>query len=94
MLDSTGVPLGLFTNRSFARYAMPVAHGQTLVMLTDGITEAGDGLDTDRTIDYVRSHLGASAQQIADGICDEALALTGDEPQGDDMTAVVIKVAI
>lgn len=93
MLDSTGIPLGLFAKRSFTQHTVPIERGQTLVMLTDGITEAGEGIDTAWIIDYVRSHLAAPAQQIAEGIRDRALALNADEPQRDDMTAVVMKVA-
>lgn len=96
LLDSTDVPLGLFKDRHFTSRSIPIEAGQTLILLTDGITESGGSaqgeVGPEPIIDFVRTHGGASAQQIAEGICRTARAFAGDDPQQDDITAVVVKV--
>src|SRR2546429_3812427 len=38
--DSTGVPLGMFCNTRFPVHRLALAHGDTLFLYTDGLTEA------------------------------------------------------
>src|SRR5207245_5695337 len=38
--DSTGVPLGMFCNSRFPVHRLTLAHGHTLFLFTDGLTEA------------------------------------------------------
>jgi len=38
--DSTGVPLGMFCNMRFPVHRLTLAHGDTLLLYTDGLTEA------------------------------------------------------
>src|SRR5688572_3097584 len=67
-LDSTGVPLGLFTDATFVTRQCRFGPRQILVLGTDGATETLDaqGADFGRNgvIQYVRTHANDSAHDI------------------------------
>ncbi len=94
-LQSTGPPLGLFPAPVFSASDEIAYHtGNTLVLLTDGVTEAaaqeGHEFGAQRALDVARARLGSSAQDVADAICAAALDFCRGAP-GDDMTAVVCR---
>src|SRR5436309_3374088 len=45
--DSTGVPLGMFCNTRFPVHRLSLAHGDTLLLYTDGLTEARNRAGTE-----------------------------------------------
>ena len=96
-LDSSGPPLGLFSESTF--FLQPLIRldpGEMVVLLTDGIAESasqdGNQFGAQRVLDYIRSHSHDSAQQIANGIYQAVRAYVKHDPQDDDITSVVIKV--
>jgi PAS domain S-box-containing protein len=96
-LDSTGPPLGLFSDSTFSLLAtVELLPGEMLLLVTDGIPEAtsrdGDQFGSHRVMDYVRAHASAPAAQIATGVYQAARSYAEHDPQDDDITALVIKV--
>jgi sigma-B regulation protein RsbU (phosphoserine phosphatase) len=97
-LDSRGTPLGVWPARSVAG-AEPVTlePGDTVVLVTDGITEsqAPDGrlFGTEGVLAAVRAHLGGSARDVRDGLIADARAFAAGGAPTDDLTAIVCKVA-
>ncbi len=95
-MDATGPPMGLFPDCRFAGASLSLAAGDLIVLLTDGVTEAGnpaeDEFGKDRAIECVIARRDRPACRVAEDICQAARAFAGDEPQHDDMTTVVIKV--
>jgi PAS domain S-box-containing protein len=96
-LDSTGPPLGLFSESEFLLAETINLHGEEVVMLaTDGITEAtardGNQFGARRLLDYVRAHASEPASQIAEGAFQAARRYVEHDPQDDDITVLVIKV--
>jgi PAS domain S-box-containing protein len=96
-LESSGPPLGLFSNVRFSRNASITLHpGQLLVLLTDGITESvspeGKEWGARGALDYLATHRELSANELVDGLYHEALRFTCHEPQKDDITSVIVKV--
>lgn len=96
-LDSTGPPLGLFAGSEFSLpTATEMRTGEMLVLITDGVPEAtardGAQFGLERVLDYVRSHCGEPAPQIASGVYQAARNYAEHDPQDDDITALVIKV--
>ena len=94
-LQSTGPPLGLFSAPVFAvSDEIGYEEGDTLVLLTDGITEAagqdGEEFGAEGALGVVRAHLGRPAREIADAICAAARAFCAG-PASDDLTAVVCR---
>jgi sigma-B regulation protein RsbU (phosphoserine phosphatase) len=96
-LKRTGIPLGLKPENTYATQpAIPLATGDTLVMLTDGIEEspgpAGELFGKERLLDTVRAARAASAADIVRATVEAVRVFTGREQQEDDVTLVVAKV--
>jgi sigma-B regulation protein RsbU (phosphoserine phosphatase) len=71
-------------------------YGETLVLLTDGVTEAANHDDAqfgaDRALEFIRSHLQNSAAELVRGIHETVRAFAGGGPPSDDISSVVCKV--
>lgn len=93
-----GPIVGALPNATYGRGIVHMQPGDTLVLYTDGITEAlreGDttGRDEygpDRIVDVVKAHQGKTAGEIADAILASVKDWMGDTPQTDDRTLIVI----
>jgi PAS domain S-box-containing protein len=97
VLRSTGPPLALFSeSKFFVNKDVVLNSGETVVLLTDGITESttpeGNQFGTERVLNYVRSHRHERAQEIANGLYHAAREYVRNDPQDDDITSVVITV--
>ncbi len=96
IMESTGVPLGLFADATFATRQCQFRAEQILVLGTDGATETSDsnGMEfgRDAVIQYVRTHASNTAHEIAAGIYSAARSFSASEPQHDDITSVIVKV--
>ena len=97
VLDSTGPPLGLFSDSKFSLHAqIHLAPGEVVVLLTDGVTESttpdGNQFGADRLLDYMQIHLHDSAAQIAHGIYEATRTFAKGDFQDDDITSVIMKV--
>ena len=97
VLASTAPPLGLFPDQQFPLApAVPLESGDTIVLLTDGITESADGDDavfgTEGALEFVRSVQESSAGELVEGLYRAARTFAGGGPQIDDITSVICKV--
>jgi PAS domain S-box-containing protein len=97
VLDSTGPPLGMFPGSDYSSSRIiQLERGDTMVLLTDGITEAmrddQDEFGAQRTLRFLRGHLEEPAALLVQGLHDAAGAFSGDGPQQDDIALVVCKV--
>lgn len=96
-LPSTALPLGIDREANFPCTA-PIAlePGQVLLLATDGLSDArsADGtlFGTTRLLDMLRANRGETAREIHDRLCVAVRAFSGEEPQVDDITVVVLKV--
>jgi sigma-B regulation protein RsbU (phosphoserine phosphatase) len=98
-IDSDGMALGLVPDEMFAETiadrTVPLAPGDTLVLYTDGLTEApnddGKEFSNARLADAVRALHHRSAREINDGILERVQRFAGDTPQRDDFTLVTVK---
>jgi sigma-B regulation protein RsbU (phosphoserine phosphatase) len=97
-MESTGPPSGLFADSQFrSAPAIQLDYGETLVLLTDGVTEAANSGDAQfgagRALEFIESHLQSSAADLVRGIHETVLAFTGGGPPSDDITSVICKVS-
>jgi phosphoserine phosphatase RsbU/P len=97
LLKRTGVPLGMNPDVQYKDGAcVPLAVGDVILLLTDGIEETMGPDDTffgiDRTLEVVRAHRERSAREILDGLYRAVRDFSHDRAQLDDVTAIVIKV--
>jgi sigma-B regulation protein RsbU (phosphoserine phosphatase) len=99
-LTPKGMALGLEMGKVFEsvleEQEVTLHQGEVLVFYTDGFTEAmndrqeeyGEG----RLVQSIARHRQRSAGDIIKGLCADVVEFTGDAPQHDDMTMVVLKV--
>jgi sigma-B regulation protein RsbU (phosphoserine phosphatase) len=94
-LDSTGLPLGLFCGGQYTIQHLTLAAGESLVLYSDGITEAqdpsGDDYGEERLIRSLRDHLDQGAGAMADAVLRDLTRFCRDCAPADDMTLLVVR---
>jgi serine phosphatase RsbU (regulator of sigma subunit) len=98
VLASTAPPLGIFPDQQFySGCAVPLEHGDTILLFTDGITEStnvdGAMFGTEGALNFIRSQQQSTAAELVQGLYRAARAFAGSAPQTDDITLVICKVA-
>jgi sigma-B regulation protein RsbU (phosphoserine phosphatase) len=87
-----GQLLGIFPNPVLETRTIPVPKGSTLLLYTDGVTEArneeGDFFDEEGLIRGMPPLLNQSAQGICDALVGILTDYHGEAPQADDITLV------
>lgn len=93
--DPTGLPLGLFCEGRFDVSTLLVAPGESIVLYTDGVIEAGNPLDDaygmDRLGHALFEHRCDSARAQVDALVSHLHAFRNGVPLSDDVTAMVIR---
>ena len=93
-LRSTSTVLGLFENWQASMAETRLAPGDTLVLYTDGVTEAtdhaGEEFGEGRLVDVVQMHLSLPPQLLIKAIVAEIQRFAGSE-QEDDITLVIVR---
>jgi sigma-B regulation protein RsbU (phosphoserine phosphatase) len=95
-LEADGPPIGLFPSATYAEQTLILQHGDTCVIVSDGVTEALESADVAPLDQVIEAADGAkSAQEVCDAVM--GLALRGTGPRGvadwqDDRTVVVVAV--
>jgi hypothetical protein len=91
-----GRALGVFPDAELDDARMRLMPGETLVFYTDGVTEArapdGDFFGEDRLRDFVRTHAGEPAAELAAGLKRAVLDFQEGFPS-DDLALLVLRVA-
>ena len=87
--------LGALEGISYKRNSMKLEPGDTLVMYTDGVTEAEnlkqELYGEERLEAVLQTMKGADSQTIVDTINQQVKTYAGEAPQSDDITQLVIK---
>jgi PAS domain S-box-containing protein len=97
VLASTAMPLGIFPDQQFSSgCAVPLEHGDTILLLTDGIKETvdvdGAMFGTEGALDFIRCRQQSTAGELVQGLYRTARTFAGVAPQKDDMLSVICKV--
>jgi sigma-B regulation protein RsbU (phosphoserine phosphatase) len=95
-LERGETALGVLGGIQFREHPNSLAAGDTMILYTDGITEAlsaeGAFYGEERLRDFVRSLCGnGSAQETLDGIVRAVADFVGDNPPSDDLTLMVLR---
>ncbi|MCX6151666.1 MAG: SpoIIE family protein phosphatase [Ignavibacteriales bacterium] len=95
LMEKGGIPLGMF---SFANYEQESIHfnpGDTIVLYTDGIPEAQNGVEEfygdDRFIKNIRANLNEKTGDILKNLFGEVRKFVNSTQQDDDWTISIIK---
>jgi hypothetical protein len=87
-----GLPLGAFGSAAFRTAQGVIEYGESLVLYTDGITDArfeGDFFGRSGALAALAGQQGQSAQQIADGLRDAVVSYADDVR--DDLQVLVVR---
>jgi len=95
LLPASGCPVGLFPAAVFGQEETRLRRGDKLVIYTDGVSEAenpsGQQYGEDRLHALVEKNASASGIKIHQKIIDDVAVFTGEAPQSDDITLVILE---
>ena len=90
-----GVVLGIVPDFSFQQRAVTIAPGDTVILYTDGVTEAMNSELEEFGIERLRQVFAASpptdSRQANRTLFDAVSSFAGDTPQSDDVTCVTLQ---
>jgi serine phosphatase RsbU (regulator of sigma subunit) len=93
-LETGGLIVGLFEEAEFEEETLHLSPGDLLVVFSDGISEAmdaeGEEFGDERIIECVGG-ADRDPEAVLTRLFEQLHAFTGDEPQGDDMTVLVLR---
>ncbi len=96
-LEATGVPLGMFCGVQYPARRVTLDAGDTLLLYTDGLTEARDPSDrefgSDRLASLLDSAHGRSAAAVAEHCLDHLQQFLAGARPTDDLTILVLQRA-
>ena len=94
-LNSHGLPIGLLSGSRYTMQEAPFPPGALLALYSDGISEAENAVDeefgTDRLQEILLRDATASCESITADIAKAVDGFTGDLPQKDDQTLVIVR---
>ena len=94
-VDSMGLPVGLFTDGRCDIRHLRFDPGNTLVLYSDGITEAqdpeGNAYEEERLMRSFHGHAEREAIALADSLLGDVARFRGTRPQQDDMTLLIVR---
>jgi serine phosphatase RsbU (regulator of sigma subunit) len=95
-LEPTGPLIGYQEEMAFEEVTVQLGPGDLPVLYTDGVTEAeNDALEMfgeERLEEVIAASADLSASACADAIREAVNRFTGDAPQSDDITVIVVRV--
>jgi sigma-B regulation protein RsbU (phosphoserine phosphatase) len=95
LLEDGGPPLGIIAIAPYAEQCLNLAHGDLLVLYSDGVTEATnanyDEFGEERFIEVLRRNRLQSAEVIVEAVTNALTEFAAGAPPADDITLVVAK---
>ncbi len=96
-LESTGLPLGLFCESNFSASCVKLDAGDSLLLYTDGVTEAADNDEREFGIERLLESINGSGERqpaVLVRNCLEAVeGFRGNAVKTDDLTIMALKFA-
>lgn len=95
-LRANAKPLGIFQDQEFYTETYDLQTNQTLVLYSDGITEANDAqgeeFSRERLIDIIVEHKQQSARELSETILQAVEAFAEGQEQFDDITLIIVRL--
>lgn len=92
--NTGGMALGVVEHSTYASGRIILGAGETLLLYTDGVTEAMNSIDalysTERLERFLAATRGASPRQMIDALVADVWQYAGGAPQSDDITALAL----
>lgn len=96
LLSEGGLILGMMPNLKYQRERVILQPGDTIVMFTDGVSEAMNARDEEfeegRIEQCIRDNLHLSADEMRSELLSAVSVFSQGQPQADDITVLIIKV--
>ncbi|HEY3156478.1 MAG TPA: PP2C family protein-serine/threonine phosphatase, partial [Candidatus Eisenbacteria bacterium] len=96
-LERGGLPIGPFPDTTFEEEETPLDPGDTLVLYSDGVSDAADANDEafgeERLLRCLGSARGMDPERMIEHVLGEVRAFAADRPQFDDITLLVVRYA-
>jgi sigma-B regulation protein RsbU (phosphoserine phosphatase) len=93
-IGASGLPLGLFCDGQFSTCRMQLKPGASIVIYTDGLTEARNGMDEEygpqRLLALLRKCGGMAPKDVAGCCLTELTKFLSGAPMTDDLTVMVL----
>ena len=93
-IDPTGLPVGAFCDVQFATSQVHVEPGQTILLYTDGLSEARDNsgqmYGSERLVNLARELRGSRPQELIKACLQDLDAFRKNVPAGDDLTVMAV----
>lgn len=94
-VPATGLPLGLFSDSEYTDCILRLAPGETLVIYTDGISEAQNASDAEygakRLAELLRARRELAPEPLLSACLEDLAAFRGPAPRRDDLTLMLIR---
>jgi len=95
VIESTGLPVGLFHDQKFSATTFKVAPGEALVIYTDGVSEAENSDGVQYADGFLRELLSKchtlGSREIIERCIKEVLAFRAGSPRLDDQTILALQ---
>ncbi len=95
MLKTTGMPIGLFPDRSYESRRFTLASGDRLMLYSDGVTDActtgGEDFGVERAIACLRAAGTQAPDEIEQHLFDAIDNFAAGAPQFDDITVLILE---
>ncbi len=96
-LDVGGIPLGIIDDAPYLSGSVTLESGDWLAIFTDGVVEAEDNRQEEygeiRFMTMINAGVMLSTEMMLSTIMVDLARFTGDAPQHDDITCMLLKVA-
>lgn len=94
-LEKGGLPIGPFAETVFEEEVTSLAHGDTLVLYSDGVSDAADPNDEpfgeERLLASLERARGMAPEALIEQVLGEVRTFAADRPQFDDITLLVVQ---
>ncbi len=94
-LAATGVPLGLLESTEYESEEIPVSAGESILLYTDGITEAmnrsKEQFGEERLKEMLAGSIDEGVQAVRDRVVAAVKRFQGKEPASDDLTLLILQ---
>jgi sigma-B regulation protein RsbU (phosphoserine phosphatase) len=96
-VEATGLPVGMFSNEEFAVSQVSLEHGQSMVLYTDGVSEATDVRGAEYGDERLRKMVGdkysLTPSALIAACCEDLNTFRRGADTNDDITILVLRLA-
>lgn len=94
-IEPAGLPLGMFCGGTFPTERLQMARGESLVIFTDGLSEAANAADaeygTERLLRMLEQNAAHSPQALVQSFLKDLTAFQSGVPKRDDLSVMAIQ---